>query len=256
MPPWIRGQLLHRALDGFWRGLGNQQALLGLSDDECHSRLQALVGEAIAHCRRQAPEVADTIWAAEAQRCVERVEALLGIERERPAFQVRALENRLQLSIGPLKLTLVPDRVDDINGHAAIIDYKSGQNLQPPWGDPRPADPQLLVYAQAIPDAEALAFAQLATGQVGFHGIARVEGLIDGVRSPDAVRRLKDAGTTDWQQLQQDWRTLLEELAQEFAAGVAAVLPSRGTRTCQHCDLQSLCRIGDRAPTDDEGDES
>lgn len=256
LPPWIRGQLLHRALDGFWRGLGNQQALLAVSEDDCRQRIETLLGEAVAHCRRQAPEVADTVWAAEAQRCKERVEELLKIERQRPTFTVRALENRLQLAIGPLQLSLVPDRIDDINGHAAIIDYKSGKTLQAPWGDPRPADPQLLVYAQAIPDAEALAFAQLATGQVGFHGIARVEGLIDGVRSPDSVRRLKDSGTTDWQQLKEDWAALLEELAQEFAAGVAAVLPSRGTQTCQHCDLQSLCRIGDRPTTDGGGDES
>ena len=256
LPPWIRGQILHRTLDSFWRGLGSQQALLALDEDACHGRLQALVGEAVAHCRRQAPEVADTIWAAEAQRCVERIEALLTIERQRPAFQVRALENRLQLAIGPLQLTLVPDRVDDINGRTAIIDYKSGKTLQLPWGDSRPADPQLLVYAQAIPDAEALAFAQLATGEVGFNGIACVEGLIDGVRTADTVRRLKDAGTTDWQQLQQDWRALLEELAQEFAAGVAAVLPSRGAQTCQHCDLQSLCRIGDEHPADDDEAES
>lgn len=251
LPPWVRGQILHRALDGLWRGLGSQQALLALSDADCRSRLESLVGEAVAHCRRQAPAVADAVWSAEALRCVERIEALLVLERQRPDFTVRALENRLQIAVGPLQLTLVPDRVDEINGRPAIIDYKSGKNLQPPWGDPRPADPQLLVYAQAIPDAEALVFAQLATGQVGFNGIARIDGLIDGVRSPEAVRRLKDAGTTDWQQLQNDWRALLQELAQEFAAGVAAVLPSRGAQTCQHCDLQSLCRIGDAGATDE-----
>lgn len=254
LPPWVRGQILHRALDHFWRSVGNQQTLLAMGADECHEQLQALVNEAVRSSRSQAPAVADALWAAEAARCVERIETLLEVERQRPAFRVRALEAELQIQVGPLRLKLIPDRVDEVDGQTIIIDYKSGQKLQAPWGDSRPEDPQLLVYAQAHPDAEALAFAQLATGQVGYHGIGRREGLIDGVRTADSVRKLKDAGTTDWDSLQQQWHALLEELAQEFAAGVAAVLPSRGAQTCRLCDLQSLCRVSDQADGDDAGD--
>jgi hypothetical protein len=42
------------------------------------------------------------------------------------------------------------------------------------------------------------------------------------------------------------WRARLGKLAEEFAAGHAAVDPKRRPQTCRECDLQPFCRIHDR----------
>jgi hypothetical protein len=56
----------------------------------------------------------------------------------------------------------------------------------------------------------------------------------------------KAPGTT-WDAQRAEWRAALARLADEFAAGHAAVAPKRAAQTCRLCDLQPLCRIHERA---------
>jgi hypothetical protein len=50
----------------------------------------------------------------------------------------------------------------------------------------------------------------------------------------------------DWAALTAGWKSALEALARDFAAGRAAVDPKRGLATCRNCDLQTLCRVHER----------
>jgi len=40
-----------------------------------------------------------------------------------------------------------------------------------------------------------------------------------------------------------DWRDCIERLARDFVDGRAEVEPREYPKTCERCDLQSLCRI-------------
>jgi hypothetical protein len=51
-----------------------------------------------------------------------------------------------------------------------------------------------------------------------------------------------------------DWRDCIERLAEDFVAGRAEVDPRQAPKTCENCDLQSLCRIHEQqiAVSDEE----
>jgi len=65
-----------------------------------------------------------------------------------------------------------------------------------------------------------------------FMGFSRTERLIPGVQ----IYR-------DWPSLIAAWKKDAERLGAAFAAGEAAVDPKRDLKTCQSCDLQTLCRV-------------
>ena len=46
-----------------------------------------------------------------------------------------------------------------------------------------------------------------------------------------------------WNELIDQWRKLLEQLALDFQQGSAAVDPVDDPKPCQYCHLQLLCRI-------------
>jgi ATP-dependent helicase/DNAse subunit B len=40
-----------------------------------------------------------------------------------------------------------------------------------------------------------------------------------------------------------EWRAAIEQLARDFLSGRATVNPSDYPTTCEHCGLQTLCRV-------------
>jgi hypothetical protein len=173
---------------------------------------------------------------------------------QRGDFEVLAIEERRALAIGPLSLSGRLDRVDRLaDGSTVIIDYKTGaKGGVRSWLGPRPDEPQLPLYLVASePDARAVAFARVRTGEKEFVALAADEGMLPNAR-------------VDWRQEHSDWPALvrawseeLTRLALDFASGVALVAPKRAD-TCRYCGVAALCRLNERvgetaALTDDPG---
>jgi len=146
--------------------------------------------------------------------------------------------------LAQLSIRLRVDRVDLLpDGSQVIIDYKSGLSSVQDWLGERPGKPQLLLYGIAAPDAAAaLAFAQVRPRDCRFAGLGRVEAA-PGIRMDidKVVKGRMEA--QDWTTLNRCWRDNLENLAQAFVAGQAAVDPLTPA-SCTWCGLQPLCRIG------------
>jgi hypothetical protein len=128
------------------------------------------------------------------------------------------------VELGPLRFVAKVDRVDRFpDGTEAILDYKTGQVSKNPWDGPRPADPQLPIYAVSHPQpVSELLFALVSRMELGWSGVhkgGRID--VDG------------------------WRTVLEKLATDFANGEAAVDPKLYPVTCEYCDASPVCRVGD-----------
>jgi len=54
-----------------------------------------------------------------------------------------------------------------------------------------------------------------------------------------------------WTELTAAWRAALGRLAAEYLSGAAPVKPKDYPRTCEHCDIKTLCRVRellDRGP--------
>ena len=254
VPMPLRGKIVHRALQGIWRQLRGRDGLRSQTGDMIEALVRENVSAAVEEARRRAPEIAAPIWTQETERNVRLIRQLLHVEAERPDFTVVSREEPRQLQLSKLKLNLRPDRVDRVDSGVLVIDYKTGGEVRPQWLDPRPEDPQLMLYALAESGSVGAAIARLSAEATGFNGLAQVEALAPGIRSLEADRGLREHGIDRWADLLRRWERVLTDLAQEFEAGTAAVLPKKPPSTCRYCDLRPLCRVG--APAEGDSQEA
>ncbi len=244
-----RGNLLHQALEHFWRHLPDQTALMALHAAAMSERIERAASQALHKLLRQQPLLLSTVGQELEQQCLQRaLHNWLSLELQRPAFVIRALEQEVAIELVGLRLRGKIDRIDEIDNGTLLIDYKSGQASKSGWfPEPRIADPQLPLYALAMqPPPQAIAFASLAADKMGFAGLAADDSGITGVTAlAKATGKLK--AVEDWSSLLQDWEQHLHTLAAEFLAGKAAVDP-RQSEVCKYCHLHALCRIHERTP--------
>lgn len=262
----VRGDLIHKILERFWSQITSHQQLCALLDDEL-SQLVAGITQGVLEemeVMEQAilNEQAAELLAIEQQRLtVLIVDWLQQFEKLRAPFTVVAVEQRKKVTLGPLLLNAVPDRVDCLTdnggkGGHVVIDYKSGAVNNSDLLGAQLLEPQLPIYALKGFDGVdggqeqvvAVTFAQLRAGECTFKGVAAVDGLIPGVKAVENTLAAK-RDLYDWSALLTDWEQQLEQLASDFAAGQAQVQPVN-VNACQFCDLSGLCRIADR---DEEG---
>jgi hypothetical protein len=166
----------------------------------------------------------------------------LDAELQRSPFTVLAPEQKQLLDIGPLQLSVRPDRLDRVDDGFVLIDYKSSATLSTKhWFGERPDAPQLPLYALlSEPDEiRGLAFARVRPGKsMGWLSLADTAGLFPKSKDND-VRNLEDEI--------QLWRIELERLAEAFAHGEAQVAPKLYPDTCQYCGQRLLCRLNPAA---------
>src|ERR1019366_1955706 len=120
----------------------------------------------------------------------------------------------------------------------AILDYKtSDRQSVKDWDSDRPDAPQLPLYAvKSGREVSGVFFVKLVPGQTALVGHS----------GDELAQRLPD------------WKKVVDHLGASFLQGDAAVDPKNGTKTCELCDLHSLCRIADvraAGPLEDLGDE-
>ena len=245
-----RGTLLHALLAKVWQELKSKARLDAASDTDLDALLALAADHAIGRLRRHRPDAIEGPFAElERTRLVKLGRAWLAIERQRPPFEVAAVEQKRPVSFGGVSVNARLDRMDKLaaGGHA-VIDYKTGSANVGDWLGPRPDDPQLPLYAvSGTENISAVAFARLKAGDMEFKGIARDDGLISGVGTIDKQRSTAAKDYGSWEELLAGWRRELEALGAEFAAGEARVDPKRGDETCRYCDLKPLCRINERS---------
>jgi probable DNA repair protein len=139
--------------------------------------------------------------------------ALLRTEQLRAPFRVSAVEQRATIELGPLTLNVRIDRLDELaDGTFAIIDYKTGERAtSSDWFGERLRDAQVPLYAShAAAEVGAAVVMRLVPTEIRYSGFWP-DGAFPG-------RPSKAAHPQRAAQLEL-WRTQLELLATEFAAG-------------------------------------
>jgi len=249
-----RGILVHRVLASAWGRLKNKTNLDAIGERELDAMLAQAAAEAVTRAKRDRPATLARRFAeVEKGRLARLARAWLEWEREARGadFSVAVIEDKRNLTIGPLTLRGKLDRVDELeDGRRIVIDYKSSADAAGAWLGERPDAPQLPLYLVATEaDAVAIAFAQVKAGDMKFVALAADETLLPVWKS------LPDIG---WEAQVGAWRSVLARLATQFADGEAAVQPKNPQKTCRSCDLQPLCRIHERsgsADPDRDGDD-
>lgn len=248
-----RGLWLHRAMQLLWSQIGDSQTLADSSPEQRTTWVHAAVQQALDREGRRHPLLRNPNFRAlEMDRLMAIAEAWLGLESERSyPFTVSACEARASLNLGTLEFTLRLDRIDQLaDGQRIVIDYKTGARpTASRWLPPRTESPQLALYALAEPAARGVAVALPLGEPPVFHGLgdsdiaAALPGLID---LTVGAKNIPAFGS--FQALLAAWTLDLQALVEEFQTGEARVAPRRGSQTCRHCTLASLCRIHECPP--------
>lgn len=240
-----RGTLLHRLLERIWQQLGrNSAALHQLDQHELEQMVYKLAGGVVEQFRdAHQGRIGPCFAANEQQRLSALAVRALELDRLRKsAFTVEELECPHPIELAGLRFTIKMDRVDQTTeGGRILIDYKSGQVNHADWQGERPAAPQLPLYAILLEQVVAVLYGQIRAQEVCYRGEQQEAAIMEGASGTG--RAASVTVSPQWQEQLQQWRQVLEGLAQEFRSGVATIEPLQGRHSCQYCGLQSLCRV-------------
>ncbi|MFN0039047.1 MAG: PD-(D/E)XK nuclease family protein [Burkholderiales bacterium] len=233
-----RGILLHTLMKELWSEL---KASAGLQGD-CGAAIERASAAAVREANLE-----EAFAVLERKRLAKLARDWLEVERERPPFEVVAMEEKRKLAVAGLELNGRIDRMDKLEaGGHVLIDYKAGKPSPVEWLGERPDDPQLPLYAlNAGEDISAVVFAKLKTGEMRYMGFSEQKDVIPGVKP-----------AKDWTALIDGWKKEVESLGAGFASGDARVDPKNLLQTCRYCDLQTLCRVYERVNALVEDDEA
>jgi ATP-dependent helicase/nuclease subunit B len=236
------GTVVHKILETFWDEVKTQEALRAMTAEE---RCEAL-DWCIAKGLEKTLEASATAWDAaylevQHKRLGRVLSGWLDLELERRLpFEVKLSEKEFKdVRVGPLRLSVRMDRVDKVEGGEVLIDYKTGSASPNDWLTTRPDAPQLPLYAilSQADQLQGVAFGLVRAGEGReLTGYAVGDGVL-----PGKPTELKEAPTLAAQVEQ--WRRVLERLAEEFHSGDARVRPKLYPTTCARCGQRLLCRL-------------
>ena len=232
-----RGGFLHKALQYVWGELKSSEILKRSSD----RALQELIHTAVQRAVAGVPDSDFHAQTSAVER--ERLERLLlewlnEVEKNRKqSFIVEQIENELDYNLAGLPLRLRVDRIDRLsNGGLLLIDYKSGGVTKTKLDCPRPAEPQLLVYASAKGQkVEGILFGQVRAREARLVGKSRAR-----QTSGTSIAVLGDK----WEDAVGEAHAEVHRLASEFLRGNAVVDPSKDA--CGYCSNKPLCRVSEK----------
>ena len=245
LDPRERGSLVHQALSLLWRALGSQAGLLALDDSALVERTKTAVNAAVDTLCHARPDIMTEAFAAlERERLTALLLRLTALEITRAPFEVVACEQPCAPAIAGVQVNARLDRVDRLaDGSHIILDYKTGLANIGGWLGERPDEPQLPLYAvSGDAQVSGVAFVQLRAREVAFKGLTRDDKVLPDVATLAASKNLS-AQYAGWPALLDSWRTVLQQLAQDYLAGHAEVAPKRYPQTCEYCELGALCRV-------------
>jgi len=236
------GTVVHDVLKRFWDAVKTQDELRMMPAEERDELLEWCINEALKRTEGWNPTAWDAAYVQVQRGRLRRlVSWWLELEMERRVpFEVRLSEKEFEdVRVGPLRLSVRMDRVDEVSGGEVLIDYKTGAASPNDWLTERPDAPQLPLYA-ILSEADRLkgvAFGLVRAGEGrGLKGYASEEGLL-----PGKLTKLKEASTFEAQV--ERWREVLVALAEEFYTGEARVRPKSYPATCARCGQRVLCRL-------------
>ena len=248
-----RGTLVHRVLELFWKSVKTQDELKAMTTNERNEILDWCIAEEL----KSPANVDTTAWDLayvdmERQRLHTLLERwLVELELKRAPFEVKLSEESFEdVRVGPLRLRVIVDRVDLVDDGGGepgadateaaemILDYKTGRAEPSQWLTDRPDAPQVPLYAilSQAPRIAGVAFAKVQLGdQMDLSGYATRRNLLT------KIPRHNDGIPLNARIV--EWRRVLTNLAEEFAAGDARVSPKKYPQTCEYCAQRLVCRL-------------
>ncbi|WP_397475326.1 PD-(D/E)XK nuclease family protein [Pusillimonas sp.] len=242
-----RGMFLHKCMELVCKHIPDSDTLREQhADGRLGKAMKAALEQAANECLA---DYGHAVRQLEVARAGSILQDWFALELERGAFVLKAVEETFEWARGPLRLKLRLDRIDTLpEGGLAVIDYKTGGGGIDPrsdWMRDRPVGLQLPFYAAVLAEDQT-PVAALLLARLHARGI-EVKGLADGdcgFPGPAAPSDWPDFQHLSWSALMSQWRALIEQLADEYAGGVAANSFLR-TDDLAYCDVLPFLRLNE-----------
>lgn len=219
----MRGSLIHDALERLYAEAPTRRAIAAWTSEDIERRIESAVRAAFARHERHADAMLKALFRLERERTAGLLARVVALDRDRDFDRVDNVEQRIDVSLETVRLSLRCDRIDRLqNGRLVILDYKTGapKNF---LTNNEPRDPQLVVYAAATRgDIDGLGIYQVNT-----RGVA-----VDG-----AGPALTD--TEDWTEVLDAWINDVRRAAQQIAAGDVRIAAKQSSRDSRPYNLLS-----------------
>ena len=235
-----RGNVIHGALEYFWRAIPNSDALadqgISAQAELIEQAVMSALGE--VNAKRYRP-LGARLLDLQQQVFVRLLGCWINLEKERPSFSVLALEQSIAGQVGDYLISGRIDRIDRLaNGELLFIDYKTGSVSTSGWLDERVSSPQLPFYLLAARSLDvgdehgsayvdspqmSLAFACLKPGSISFYGLTEAETQTNDIAGIEVMKPAQLAVFGDMNALGDHWQTELLERSNEIAAGFAGL---------------------------------
>ena len=228
-----RGTIVHKIMELLWVELKSQHQLMSYSDTTLDPLINKAIEQALSALKEE-HKLSPVVHDVEHTRLKRLILSCLAWEKQRPSFEVVALEQSYTINLSGLDIKLRVDRLDQVDDKKWVIDYKSSIPANKPWNEDRPQEPQLLLYALLNEEINALLFLQIKTGSILCSGLSEQKSDLKGVGT------LKKE--EDWDSTRNKWQQQLNDLAQEILNGHCPPKPINSA-LCIYCDFKNLCRI-------------
>ncbi len=220
LPPNVRGNIIHRALNALYHERPSREAIAASVAGALDERLPEIYRYAFGWLESRADPVLRQLLELEKPRIADLLRSVIELDVQRDDFDIVELETAVTLEEGNVKLGLRIDRVDRLTdgGEAAIIDYKTGRRRQFLNSDLEPTDGQLVAYTMAVDARVAeLAYFNIDSRLVDYNGAGRN-------LTPDI----------DWDGELAAWQQAVRDALRQFERGdvrVNGAIPARDSRS-------------------------
>ena len=147
----LRGTLIHDALHALYAELPARDDIQGWVESEQQQRIAAAIEKAFWRHEQFVDPMLQQLFALERHRVAQLLRAVVLLDQQRDAFQIRNTEGALDVVVSGVRLSLRIDRLDQLeDGSLVILDYKTGARKRFLDRNGDPNDMQLVVYASAV----------------------------------------------------------------------------------------------------------
>jgi hypothetical protein len=197
----------HRALELLHAGGPTREDLAAKLGE-----IGALAERALRELFRDAREPLRALFALETERLATALAKFVALEQTRGPFRVVALERKERIEVAGFVLKVRIDRLDELaDGSLAILDYKTSERVtSKDWTRDRPREIQVPLYAAYSPSTVGAAVIAVVAAEASYRGFW-ADGAFPGRQGP--------LGEQDWPAQLARWRTEIEGLVREHAAG-------------------------------------
>ena len=240
-----RGNLIHKALELFWKSMKNSDKLFNtLLDPDLALKIDNVIGTVIADHKKKYPMMPKVLIETERKQLKVALTNWLDLEKNRDHnFEVISTEEKHQISINRVQFNIKIDRIDLINSNKKIIiDYKTGEteSINSLYNVDNLKSLQLPIYAcfSSQKDIDGVVYGKINRKKCTISGISN-EQLAPSVK----FNNKKNPDIRKWEDLLKLWYKKINSIATDYLEGKAEVIFDEDD--LKYCKVKSILRIPD-----------